>query len=176
MITDFFLTLLTAFFALMVVFSKKTIISAFALLMTLLSLALIYFQLGTMFLSAVQVLVNAGAIAILFIFVMMLINLEQIPNDKEKSKKKLVISAIAIAIVLGVFTFIVSNNIDALTTVNLTENSMPALFATLFSGYFLPFEIVTVLLLASIVACVVITTGERYENDASEGTKIEEAQ
>ncbi|MDO9181488.1 MAG: NADH-quinone oxidoreductase subunit J [Bacteriovorax sp.] len=164
MVADVFLTILTVAFALMVVFSKKTVVSAFALLMTLLSLAMIFFQLGTVFLSAVQVLVNAGAIAILFVFVMMLINLEQFGNNREKSKVKLVISTFTVLVVLGVFALVINNNIDSLSVVNLTDNSMKALFDKLFNSYFLPFEMATVLLLAAIVASVVIATHEKDES------------
>jgi NADH-quinone oxidoreductase subunit J len=177
MAADIFLTILTVVFALMVVFSKKTVVSAFALLMTLLSLAMIFFQLGTVFLSAVQVLINAGAIAILFVFVMMLINLEQFPNNREKSKVKLVISTFTMLVVLGVFALVINNNIETLSVVNLTDNSMKALFDKLFNTYFLPFEMATVLLLAAIVACIVITTHEKHENEEElEMLKSEEVQ
>ncbi len=161
MAIDIFLTIITVIFALMLVFSKRTVVSAFALLMTLLTLALIYFQLGSIFLSAVQVLINAGAIAILFVFVMMLINLEQFQNNREKSKIKLVISTFTMLVVLGVLALVINNNIETLSVNNLTDNSMNALFSKLFSTYFLPFEMATVLLLAAIVACIVITTHEK---------------
>ena len=165
MATDIFLTILTVIFSLMVVFSKKTVVSAFALLMTLLSLAMIYFQLGTLFLSAVQVLINAGAIAILFVFVMMLINLDQFTNNREKSKAKLIISTFTMLVVLGVFALIINNNIETLSLINLTDNSMKALFEKLFNSYFLPFEMATVLLLAAIVACVAITSHEQASRE-----------
>ena len=161
MISDIFLTIVTMVFALMVVFSKKTVVSAFALLMTMLSIAMIYFQLGTVFLAAIQVLVNAGAIAILFVFVMMLINLEQFQNNREKGKVKLVISSVTILIIMGVFSLIINNNIEVLTVMNISDNSMKLLFDKLFTVYFLPFEMATVLLLAALVACIVITTHEK---------------
>lgn len=161
MISDIFLTIITMAFALMVVFSKKTVVSAFALLMTLLSIAMIYFQLGTVFLAAIQVLVNAGAIAILFVFVMMLINLEQFQNNREKGKVKLIVSSIVVLIIFGVFALIINNNIEVLTANNIPDNSMKLLFEKLFSVYYLPFEMATVLLLAALVACVVITGHEK---------------
>jgi len=163
MAIDILLTLLTVVFSLMVVFSKKTVVAAFSLLMTLLVIAMIYFQLGTVFLSAVQVLVNAGAIAILFVFVMMLINLEQFQNNREKSKWKLVVSTLTMLVLLGVFALVINNNIEALSVVNLTDNSMKTLFAKLFDVYYLPFEMATVLLLAAIVASIVITSHDRTE-------------
>ena len=161
MISDIFLTIITMAFALMVVFSKKTVVSAFALLMTLLCIAMIYFQLGTVFLAAIQVLINAGAVAILFVFVMMLINLEQFQNNRERGKVKLIVSSITILIILGVFALIINNNIEVLTSNNISDNSMNLLFDKLFSVYYLPFEMATVLLLASLVACVVITGHEK---------------
>lgn len=161
MFSDIFLTIITMAFALMVVFSKKTVVSAFALLMTLLSIAMIYFQLGTVFLAAIQVLVNAGAIAILFVFVMMLINLEQFQNNREKGKMKLIVSSVVVLIILGVFALIINNNIEVLTANNISDNSMKLLFEKLFSIYYLPFEMATVLLLAALVACVVITGHEK---------------
>ena len=161
MISDIFLTIITMAFALMVVFSKKTVVAAFALLMTLLSIAMIYFQLGTVFLSAIQVLVNAGAVAILFVFVMMLINLEQFQNNREKGKAKLIISSVTVLVILGVFALIINNNIEVLTANNIADNSMKALFEKLFNVYYLPFEMATVLLLAALVACVVITGHEK---------------
>lgn len=164
MAIDILLTLLTVVFALMVVFSKKTVVAAFSLLMTLLVIAMIYFQLGTIFLSAVQVLVNAGAIAILFVFVMMLINLEQFQNNREKSKWKLVVTTLTMLVLLGVFALVINNNIEALSVVNLTDNSMKTLFAKLFDVYYLPFEMATVLLLAAIVASIVITSHDKAEN------------
>ena len=157
MITDIFLTIITMAFALMVVFSKKTVVAAFALLMTLLSIAMIYFQLGTVFLSAIQVIVNAGAVAILFVFVMMLINLEQFQNNRETRKAKLIISSATVLIIFVVFALIINNNIEALGTNNIVDNTMKPLFEKLFNVYYLPFEMATVLLLASLVACIVIS-------------------
>lgn len=171
---DILLTIMTMVFALMVVFSKKTVVAAFSLLMTLLSIAMIYFQLGTVFLAAIQVLVNAGAIAILFVFVMMLINLEQFQNNRERSKSKLIISILTTLIILGVFSLIINNNIEVLSAVNISDNSMKTLFDKLFTEYYLPFEMATVLLLAALVACIVITGSEKGIKQEQEQEKLQE--
>lgn len=177
MAADILLTFITVVFALMVVFSKRTVVAAFSLLMTLLSIAMIYFQLGTVFLSAVQVLINAGAIAILFVFVMMLINLDNFTNNREKNKTKLIIAIFTMLVILGVLALVINNNIETLSLVNLADNSMKALFEKLFNTYYLPFEMATVLLLAAIVACVVIAThGKQAEEEALGLRKAEEKQ
>lgn len=160
---DILLTVLTVVFALMVVFSKKTVVSAFSLLVTLLCVGAIYFQLGTIFISAIQVLINAGAIAILFIFVMMLINIEQLPNKTEKSKTKLMISTFTMLVALGVLTLVLNNNIDFLTASTLVDNSMKTLFQKLFNEYYVPFELATMLLLGAVVAVVVISSHPKHE-------------
>jgi NADH-quinone oxidoreductase subunit J len=160
---DILLTLLTVVFSLMVVFSKKTVVSAFSLLLTLLCIGAIYFQLGSIFLSAVQVLINAGAIAILFVFVMMLINIEKQPINGEKSKTKLIISIFTMLIVLGVLTLVINNNIDYLSVSTLADNSMKTLFQKLFAEYYVPFELATMLLLGAVVATVVISTQPKHE-------------
>lgn len=174
MAADILLTLLTVVFALLVVFSKSAVVAAFSLLMTLLSIGMIYFQLGIVFLSAVQVLINAGAIAILFVFVMMLINLEQFSNNREKNKVKLVITLFSSLVILGVFALIINNNIEALSLVNLSDNSMKTLFDKLFTTYYLPFELVTMLLLAAIVACIVIANHEKA--DAEEELALQKSE
>ena len=157
MAVDILLTILTVVFSLMVVFSKRTVVAAFSLLITLLCVGAIYFQLGSVFLSAVQVLINAGAVAILFVFVMMLINIEEVSNKFDKSKVKLMISTFTMLVALGVFTLVINNNIDYLSTSNLADNSMKALFQKLFDEYYVPFELATILLLGAVVASVVIS-------------------
>jgi len=171
MLSDILLTIITMVFALLVVFSKKTVVAAFALLMTLVSIGMIYFQLGTIFLSAIQVLINAGAVAILFVFVMMLINLERFHHNREKGKVKLIISAFTILIILGVLALIFNHNIELLTVQNIADNSMKVLFEKLFDVYYLPFELATVLLLAALVACVVITAEDRKAITKESGEK-----
>ncbi len=154
---DIVLTILTIIFSLMVVFSKRTVVSAFSLLVALLCVAMIYFQLGSNFLAAIQVLVNAGAVAILFVFVMMLINLDAIKVKREKNLPKLIVSTLTILIAMGVFALILNNNIEILGADRLTENNMLDLFQKLFTMYYLPFELATVLMLAAIVSAVVLT-------------------
>ena len=158
MAIDILLTVLSVIFSLMVVFSKRPVVAAFSLLITLLCVGAIYFQLGSIFLSAVQVLVNAGAIAILFVFVMMLINLEHLPQSKDKHRGKLVVSIFTMLVVTGVLILIINNNMDYHSSPNLTDNSMKTLFQKLFDNYYIPFELATMLLLAAVVAVIVIST------------------
>jgi len=62
--------------ALVVIGQKNPIYSAFALIVTLCSLSVIFGLLGSPFIAALQVIVYAGAIMVLFLFVLMLLNVK----------------------------------------------------------------------------------------------------
>ena len=171
MAIDILITVLTVFFAMIVVFSKRTVVSAFALLMALLCVAAAYFQLGSNFLAATQILVNAGAIAILFIFVMMLINLDHFSNNREKNKLKLIASSFTTLVAMGVLTLIINGHVDYLNVNRLESNKMETLFVKLFNSYYLPFEIATMLLLGAIVAVVVLSGHYSHHSHQGEKTK-----
>ena len=114
------------------------------------------FSIGKYFSIGRASLVNAGAIAILFVFVMMLINLEHLPQSKDKHRGKLVVSIFTMLVVTGVLILIINNNMDYLSSPNLTDNSMKTLFQKLFDNYYIPFELATMLLLAAVVAVILL--------------------
>ena len=62
--------------ALVVIGQRSPIYSAFALIVTLCSLCVIFALLGSPFIAALQVIVYAGAIMVLFLFVLMLLNVK----------------------------------------------------------------------------------------------------
>ena len=61
----------------MVVLQRNPIYSAFALIVTLCSLSVIYGLLGSPFIAVLQIVVYAGAIMVLFLFVIMLLNVKR---------------------------------------------------------------------------------------------------
>jgi len=60
--------------ALALILAREPIHSALALVLVMVSLAVIYLLLGAAFIAAVQIIVYAGAIMVLFVFVIMLLN------------------------------------------------------------------------------------------------------
>ena len=60
--------------ALLLILAKEPIHSALALVLVMISLAVLYLLLGAEFIAAVQIIVYAGAIMVLFVFVIMLLN------------------------------------------------------------------------------------------------------
>lgn len=165
MTLDILLTVLCSVFALVVVISSNPMVSAFALLTMFVSMAGIFFQLGSPFISAIQVLVYAGAIAILFIFVLMLLNIDDIKRHPNKANVKPIVGIIGALVLLGVFSLIITNNMDYLSKDQLPETSMMKLFTELFQKYLVPFELATILLLASVVAVVSMLKKSFRENE-----------
>src|ERR1700726_4901290 len=56
------------------ILAHEPIHSALALVMVMVSLAILYLLLGAEFIAAVQIIVYAGAVMVLFVFVIMLLN------------------------------------------------------------------------------------------------------
>lgn len=151
---DIFLCLFCAVFAVIVVFRKSPVVSAFSLLMTFMGFAGVYFRLGSVFLTTIQVLIYAGAIAIIFIFVLMLMNLEEVHVSVSKKSYGFISGVVALLALFGVFVILIFNNTEYLGTDKLPQSGMNDLFAKLFNTYLVPFELTTVLLLGAILAVV----------------------
>jgi NADH-quinone oxidoreductase subunit J len=152
----YFLSFLAVLSALMVVFSRNPIYSVLYLVITFFCVACHYLLLNAQFLAAVHIIVYAGAIMVLFLYVIMLLNLNQ---DDEAHKPTLykfsaVISAGLLLVVLvgalrGAETASVKLGVG-------NEGLVKDLGKLLFNEFLLPFEIVSILLLAAMVGAVML--------------------
>ena len=143
---------------------KHPINSALSLIVVMGSLALLYLLLGAEFVAAVQVIVYAGAVMVLFVFVIMLVRLDVALHQIQFSKQKWVslLVATALGAQVGVMLWATRKMPgqglfvrEAAPADKLPPNS-EALAQSLFSGYLLPFEIASVLLLVAMVGAVVM--------------------
>lgn len=153
-----------AVFSVMTVRSRKILRSATYLLFVLLATAVMYFQLGYQFLGAVQIAVYAGGIMVLFVFSILLTHR---PDDKTSlltSHKRIIgISCSVIGAVLllaALFTMPVAQDITLTDALSRSDVNMKqigtALLGTGKFQYLLPFEAVSVLLLACIIGGIVV--------------------
>tara|TARA_R110001599_G_C12129665_1_gene649647 strand:- start:378 stop:860 length:483 start_codon:yes stop_codon:yes gene_type:complete len=75
-----------AVIATLAVISSSNVVHALVyLIISLLSVAVIFFVLGAPFAAMLEAIVYAGAIMVLFLFVMMMLNLGQATQDQEKA-------------------------------------------------------------------------------------------
>jgi NADH-quinone oxidoreductase subunit J len=145
--------------------SKKMLRSVVYLLFTLCGISGIYFLIDYNFLAAIQLTVYAGGIIVLVIFSVVLIHHIELELEVAKLSKKLVVS-LACAIGLGVFlTTIYSHQFNVVENYNTTTTEQVGLKLLSYEagGFILPFEVISVLLLASMIGAIVIAKGLKLE-------------
>lgn len=163
----YFLTFLTLFAALGVVFSKSPVYSVLFLILTFFSLSGHYILLNAQFVAAVNIIVYAGAIMVLFLFVIMFLNLNQ---DTELEENKSMLTKVAGVISGGLLLVIMiavlkdaelgsydPENFNS--QIGMVEN----LGQLLFTKYLLPFELASVLFLAAMVGAVMLGKKETQQ-------------
>jgi NADH-quinone oxidoreductase subunit J len=140
--------------ALLVVTFRDIIRCGLALIASFASLAAIYALLGNPLIAATQVLVYIGAISVLVLFAIMLTQTKNAPRPLVFNSQ--VIAALVAAVGVGV---IIVGVVLATTWPNagaMAETATSKIATTLFNGYVLPFEIVSVLLTAAVVGGVLL--------------------
>lgn len=148
-------------FSVLTVTTRKILRSATFLLFALFATAALYFKLDYEFLGTVQIAVYAGGIVVLFVFSILLTTRPGDNSEQLESRKKLLgaVGALAAAATCG--WALCSRCADLFTSAPAMANpSMheigTAMLGTGFGQYLLPFEAVSVLLLACIIGGVVI--------------------
>lgn len=146
-------------FSVLTVTTRKILRAAVYLLFVLVSTSGLYFWLNYQFLAAVQLTLYAGGIVVLIIFsVLLTSHISQ--SFEPASIKKSIFSAIAslAGAILAIIT-ILDYKFSA-TTVAAKEVDMRLIGKSLLSvdydGYVLPFEVISILLLAAMVAAIVV--------------------
>ena len=135
------------------------------LLFVLLGTGAIYGILGYTFLSAVQLMVYAGGIVVLYVFSILLTQSDK--NMKYKiNRAKLISVLLTIVIGAALVLFLFMTNGFALNLIPqgvelLVENIGHALIGTGKYQFVLPFEVVSVLLLACMIGAILIARKEK---------------
>lgn len=166
-IVFYIIALIMIVFAMMSVSSRNIMRSIVYLLFVMLGLAGVYFMLDFSFLGAVQLVVYAGGVIILYITSIMLI--ERIGDSMDKPKLlQQVIAAVITSLGAGITLFaIYSYKFNVVANVNNVTSIEDLGLAFLNygdNGYILPFEIISMLLLAALVGAIVIAkSGDKKE-------------
>jgi NADH-quinone oxidoreductase subunit J len=144
-----------------VIAQRHPIYSAFSLVVTLCSLAVIFGLLGSPFIAALQVIVYAGAIMVLFLFVLMLLNVkseEPTHNDPPRRALRGVGLALVTLLVLQAGAVLLEARLSPAAEFDASTVEMAKI---LFSPHFLyAFEATSILILAALVGAVVLAKKE----------------
>jgi len=146
--------------AVVLILAREPIHSALALVMVMVSLAILYLLLGAEFIAAVQIIVYAGAVMVLFVFVIMLLN----AGTEERTH----ISKIAtwVGLPLGFFLLLeiahvfwrgrMGGAMGSDASAPFEPASTHDLSMALFQQYLFPFEATSILILIALLGALVL--------------------
>ena len=160
----YLLAAMTVTFAVLSVTTRQIFRAAIYLLFTLIGVAGIYFWMQFEFIAAVQIVVYVGGIVVLIIFSILLTQQagEKMAQPPLKRKLFSALAAICGAALILVqvlnYTFKPTTETAIATNVKSIGTQLMNIDAT---GWALPFEVISILLLASMVGCIVIAMREK---------------
>jgi NADH-quinone oxidoreductase subunit J len=145
--------------------AQKIFRSAVWLLVSLTGIAALYFWMDLQFLAAVQIIVYIGGITVLIIFSIFLTAHSGADLPKALFWRKVSTAFIVIASFLVICTMILRNEFS------ISQNELSAgisvigmkMLSTESGGYALPFEVVSILLLAAMIGCIAIAMKKKPE-------------
>jgi len=148
--------LITVLSAVWVVISPNLIHSAVSLLFTLFGVAALYVFLYADFIAAIQIIIYVGGILVLIIFGVMLTNNIDDPNLSNKSQNQL-LGALFSFVLCVMLVQTVFNTDWYHGELFIRESTVNDIGMLLLSTYLLPFEIISILLLAALIGAAMLS-------------------
>jgi len=143
---------------LLAVTTRKIFRSAIYLLGSLVGVAGLYFWMEVNFIAAVQIVVYAGGIAVLIIFSVFLT--QQAGKEMPATALTRNIASLGAALFGFILTCVLAGNYGFIPSGTPFDDSVERIGTLMLTtgsgGYVLPFEVVSVLLLAAMIGCIVI--------------------
>ncbi len=161
----YILALIMIVFAIKTVSSRKMLRSVVYLLFVLIGIAGIYFLVDYTFLAAVQLAVYAGGVIVLIIFSVLLVHHIELRLDVTSIKDRIlagIISLAGISVTLFAIYTYKFNPVENYNAIEVDEIGK-GLLSYKEGGFILPFEVISVLLVAVMIGAIVIAKGKSLE-------------
>jgi NADH-quinone oxidoreductase subunit J len=131
---------------------------AMSFVVTLISLAGLYALLSAKLIFALQLIVYAGAIMSLIVFIIMFLNIQPDDLPKEETRFFYILGSLVVVSPIGYFLMKIVNRLPDASTELLGNNfgGVKPVGLLLFKDWLVPFEIVSILLLVSLVGAMVL--------------------
>jgi NADH-quinone oxidoreductase subunit J len=165
--------------ALGVVLGRNPVHCALFLVLTLVSVAVLFLLQDAQLVAAVQIIVYAGAIVVLFLFVIMLLGVDRPERLEEPLRFQRPVALLLGGLVLAEVLFLAGHRwaTGARTLRGVGVKGGPfgsnieRVARVLFTSFLWPFQITAVLLVIAVVGSVVLArrSGERPEREPAEG-------
>ncbi len=143
----------------MVVTLKNIFHSLLFLILCFFSIAGIYILLSAEFVAAVQVLIYVGAITVLLIFTIMLTAQLYSPSIRQ-SNEQVIPGLLVVGALLIVTLSVLSRTSWRISTQGIEGQSTVSIGKALLTTYVLPFEVVSLVLIAALIGAVIIARKE----------------
>lgn len=146
--------------AVMVVTLRKVMQSAFAFVLTLMGVAVMFAIIGSGFFAMVQVVVYIGAIAILIIFSVMLIH-NVMDSSERQINRGAIFAGVAVVVLFAGLIFVMAawgrfQTIPYVLPAQIDDLALLGKALADPDGFVVPFETVTILLLAAMIGGIFI--------------------
>ncbi len=137
--------------------------------------AMLYLMLGAPFLAAVQIIVYAGAILVLFLFVVMLMGNDPGPTWEHIPLQRPLGLLFTIALIAGLVPIVALQNVTGPRSGQMMtgDDNPTRIGEALFSGYVLPFEVTSLILLVAIIGAIVLAKRSAYRESRVEHLDVE---
>lgn len=142
--------------ALALLFARKPVHIAMAVVLVMIGLAVSYVALEAPFLGVVQIVVYTGAVMMLFLFVLMLVGVDQRENMKETIKNQ---RWVGLALAVGI-TLMLTSVVSRTATIGLQDapaSDPEDVAVALFSRYVIIMEALAFVLITAAVGAIVLT-------------------
>lgn len=151
----YFFSLLTLLGAILCVTRRNPVLSGVWLIVSLLGVAGLFLLMGAEFLFVAQIILYIGGITLLFLFVIMLVNLEGIIRVRQFRRAWQLVMAVGVGLVVEIILLLLRGHLPPeASSVAASSGNTEQLADVLFSSYFVPFELASVLLLVAILGSI----------------------
>ena len=139
-------------------FMRNAVHAALFLIVDFMCIAVMFLLLDAPFLFAVQIIVYAGAIMVLFLFVIMLLGVDRHENLREGLRGQRIVGvAIAVGVALEIGLAVRAGiGFGRRAAPSTLSGTAEALAKPLFTTYFFPFEVTSILLIVAAIAAMVL--------------------
>jgi NADH-quinone oxidoreductase subunit J len=158
-----------------VILARNPVHSALSLVVTLVSVAVLFLQQDAHLLAAVQVVVYAGAIVVLFLFVIMLLGVDHPDTLRDPLKAQRAAAVILGIVLLAEVLFLAGHQWATGAKAPATDairggtpglgNNVERVARSLFTEFLWPFEITAALLVLAVIGAVVLARRSRSADE-----------
>lgn len=158
-----FLAGVILFPAVFVVLSDNLFHAGLAMIVSFLGIAALYVTLSAPFVAGIQVLVYAGAIAVLLLFAFMLTHDIMKPLQTSSRTQRFSAGAACLLLLAATGRILLASGWDTVNGHSGDGVPLPMLGQAFLSDYLVPFELISILLLMTLIGAVVIARKEERD-------------